>query len=190
MIYSCRKSRHLIGRSDKAQAVVEMALLLPLLAVLLTGVFEFGMVLYAHVQVSNAVREAARAASLYRSTRFATIDPSKSDTVTCDGSILGWSLDQTIKQAIVYRPLTGQGCPDTVTTYNYTSLGWLDPNPTPSNWQVTLTPAQSSGTMPDAGTIATITLRYPYRLVVLSKFISWLSDPVWIQKSVQIEYQN
>jgi Flp pilus assembly protein TadG len=190
MIYSCRQGRHLIGRRDNAQAVVEMALLLPLLAVLLTGVFEFGMVLYAHVQVSNAVREAARAASLYRSTRFATIDPSKSDTVTCDGSILGWSLDQTIKQAIVYRPLDAQGCPKSVTTYNYTSLGRLEPNPTPSNWQVTLNPAQSGGAMPSAGAIATITLRYPYRLIVISNFISALSDPVWIQKSVQIEYQN
>jgi Flp pilus assembly protein TadG len=190
MIHSCRQGRHLLGRCDNAQAVVEMALLLPILAVLLTGVFEFGMVLYAHVQVSNAVREAARAASLYRSTRFATIDPSKSDTVTCDGSIHGWSLNQAIKQAIVYRPLNTQGCPNSVTTYNYTSLGWLDPNPTPSDWQVTLNPAQSGDTTPSAGTVATITLRYPYRLIVTSKFISWLSDPVWIQKSVQIEYQN
>ena len=148
------------------------------------------MVLYAHVQVSNAVREAARAASLYRSKRFDTIDPSKADTVKCDGTILGWSLDQVVKQAIVYRPLDTQGCPKSVTTYDYTSLGRLDPNPTPSDWQVTLTPAQSSGAMPDAGTIATITLRYPYRLIVISKFISALSDPVWIQKSVQIEYQN
>jgi Flp pilus assembly protein TadG len=170
--------------------VVELALVVPLLALLLTGVFEFGMVLYAHVQVSNAAREAARAASLYRSTRFATIDPSKADSVKCDGSILGWSLDQTIKQAIVYRPLTSQGCPDTVTTYNYTSLGWLDPNPTPDNWQVTLTPTQSGDNMPAAGNIATVTLRYPYRLLVISNFISSLNDPVWIQKSVQIEYQN
>src|SRR5262249_32923886 len=190
MTYSSRLRRHLLGRRDNAQAVVEMALMLPLLAVLLTGVFEFGMVLYAHVQVSNAAREAARAASLYRSTRFATIDPSKADTVKCDGTILGWSLDQTIKKAIVYRPLDTQGCPKSVTTYQYTSLGWLDPNPTPSNWQVTLNPAQSGGTMPSAGTIATVTLRYPYRLVVISNFVSALSDPVWIQKSVQIEYQN
>lgn len=190
MIYTRRHGRHLIRRRDNAQAVVEMALLLPLLAVLLTGVFEFGMVLYAHVQVSNAAREAARAASLYRSTRFATTDPSKSATLTCDGSILGWSLNQTIKQAIVYRPLDSQGCPKSVTTYNYTSLGRLDPNPTPSDWQVTLSPAQSGGAMPSAGTVATITLRYPYRLIVISNFISMLSDPVWIQKSVQIEYQN
>src|SRR5215213_1224014 len=127
MRYSCGKGRHLIGRNDKAQALVEMALLLPLLALLLTGVFEFGMVLYAHVQVSNAVREAARAASLYRSTRFATIAPSASDSVTCEGSILGWSLNQTIKQAIVYRPLDAQGCPKSVTIYDYTSLGRLEP---------------------------------------------------------------
>ena len=118
MTCSSRKCGLLLGRRDSAQAVVEMALMLPFLAILLTGVFEFGMVLYAHVQVSNAVREAARAASLYRSTRYDAVDPTKADSVKCDGAILGWSLDQTIKQAIVYRPLTTQGCPDAVTTYN------------------------------------------------------------------------
>ena len=182
--------RFLRSRYARAQALVEMALVVPLLILLLTGVFEFGLVLYAHVQVSNAVREAARAASLYRSQRFLTIDPTKADTVKCDGSILGWSLNQTIKQAIVYRTLDSQGCPTTTTAYDHTSLGWLDPNPTPDDWEATITPAQSGGNMPDAGTTATVTLRYPYKLVVISNFISYLSDPVWIEKSVQIEYQN
>src|SRR5207249_360536 len=51
------------------QSMVEMALLLPILTLLLLGVIEFGFILYAHVQLANAAREAGRAASLYRSTR-------------------------------------------------------------------------------------------------------------------------
>src|SRR5690242_18937642 len=126
---------------EHGQSLVETALLLPVLALLLIGVVEFGLVLYANVQVANAAREAARAASLYRSTRFATIDPSKSDTTNCDGSIVGWSLDQTVKQAIVYRELDTNGgtsgCPKmSSTTILYSSLGWLNPLPS-TMWTVT-----------------------------------------------------
>jgi len=184
------RRRFLKSRCVRAQALLEMALVVPLLVLLLTGVFEFGLMLYAHVQVSNAVREAARAVSLYRSARYSTLDPNNALSTKCDGTITGWSLDQTVKQAIVYRPLDSSGCPTTTTSYDYTSLGWLEPNPTPDDWQVTLTPAQSGGDMPDAGTTATIKLRYPYKLVVIANFISYLNDPVWIEKSVKIEYQN
>src|SRR5690242_15696997 len=133
---------HLRHTSLNGQSLIEIALLLPVVALLLIGVLEFGLILYAHVQVANAAREAARAASLYRSMRYATIDPSKSDTTNCDGSILGWSLDQVVKQAIVYRELTtsggSAGCPKmTSTTVIYTSLGWLDPLPS-TMWTVTI----------------------------------------------------
>ena len=181
--------RHRLGGRARAQALLEMALVVPLLTLLLVGVFEFGMVLYAHVQVSNAAREAARAASLYRSTRYLNM-ANKSNPPSC-GSVDGWSIDQTVKQAIVYRPLDNQGCPTSSTSFNSTSLGWLDPN---SAWTVTVTPAQStspaSATIPTAGTTAVIKLRYPYALVILSNFTSYLTNPLWIEKSVEIEYQN
>ena len=169
--------------SVHGQSLVEVALLLPVVALLLIGVLEFGLILYAHVQVANAAREAARAASLYRSTRFATIDPSKSDTTNCDGSILGWSLDQVVKQAVVYRELAtsggSSGCPKmTSTTVIYTSLGWLDPLPS-TMWTVTIKntafiPQTSATAKPDAGSRATVELKYPYQLIVFSKSISVL----------------
>jgi hypothetical protein len=185
--------------SVNGQSLVETALLLPIVALLLIGVVEFGLILYAHVQVANAAREAARAASLYRSTRFETIEPSKSDTTNCDGSILGWSLDQVVKQAIVYRELAtsggSSGCPKmTSTTVNYTSLGWLDPLPS-TNWIVTITnttfiPQTSATDNPVAGSRATVELKYPYRLMVLSNLFPYLSDPIWITKSVDFEFHQ
>jgi hypothetical protein len=179
--------------------LVETALLLPLLALLLIGLVEFGFILYAHVQVANAAREAGRAASLYRSTRFATIDPSKSDTTKCDGSIVGWSLDQVVKQGVVYRELAtsggSSGCPKmTSTTVLYTSLGWLDPLPS-TMWTVTIKnaafiPQTSATANPDAGSRATVELKYPYRLIVLSNLFPYLSDPIWITKSVDFEFHQ
>jgi hypothetical protein len=185
--------------SVRGQSLIETALLLPILALLLIGVIEFGLILYAHVQVANAAREAARAASLYRSTRFAMIDPSKSDTTKCDGSIVGWSLDQVVKQGVVYRELEtsggSSGCPKmTSSTIMYTSLGWLDPLPS-TMWIVTIKntafiPQTNTTAMPVAGSRATVELRYPYRLIVLSNLIPYLSDPIWITKAVDFEFHQ
>jgi Flp pilus assembly protein TadG len=181
--------------ATRGQAVVETALLLPILLLLLIGIAEFGFILYAHVQVSNAAREAARAASLYRSTRFSTIDPSQADTTKCDGSIVGWSLDQVVKQAIVYRELATSGCPKmTSTTVNYTSLGWLDPLPS-TMWTVTIKnttfiPQTNATANPTAGSRATVELKYPYRLLVLSNLIPYFSDPIWITKSVDFKFHQ
>jgi Flp pilus assembly protein TadG len=44
----------------KGQALVEMALVLPILLLLLFGIIEFGRILNAYIMVSNASREAAR----------------------------------------------------------------------------------------------------------------------------------
>jgi Flp pilus assembly protein TadG len=194
--------RSLLLRSSRrcrsnGQALVEMAIITPLLIILLTGVFEFGLVLYAHVQVSNAAREAARAASLYRSTRFVTInDTTDPDKVKCDAAspISGWTLDQTVQQAIVYRALISsgskQGCPNSSGAIQATSLGWLAPNPTPT-WTVEVNGTTlDSNNLPVPGTQATVKLRYPYQLQVISNFFSYFSSPFWIEKSVKFEYQS
>jgi Flp pilus assembly protein TadG len=51
-------------RGGRGQAVVELALALPLLALLLFGIVDFGLGLSARIQVTNAVREGARLASV------------------------------------------------------------------------------------------------------------------------------
>ncbi len=47
-------------RDDRGQALVEMALVLSILLLLLTGIVEFGRVLSAQLAVSHASREGAR----------------------------------------------------------------------------------------------------------------------------------
>lgn len=47
-------------RDTRGQALVEMALLLPLLLLLVIGILEFGRAWYYKQQVNNAAREAAR----------------------------------------------------------------------------------------------------------------------------------
>lgn len=51
-------------RSKKGQALVEFAIVLPLLLVILTGIIQFGLVYFQYFVVSNATREGTRLASL------------------------------------------------------------------------------------------------------------------------------
>ncbi|WP_129689929.1 TadE/TadG family type IV pilus assembly protein [Gottfriedia acidiceleris] len=51
-------------RSEKGQSLVEFALILPLLAMLLLGMLDFGRIFHAYLALDHAGREAARAASI------------------------------------------------------------------------------------------------------------------------------
>ncbi|GIV96012.1 MAG: hypothetical protein KatS3mg057_0669 [Herpetosiphonaceae bacterium] len=184
----------------RGQALVELALFFTFLMVLLVGLFEFSFLLYAHVQVSNAAREGARAGSLYRSTRYATFsDIQGSGPPACDGTYAGWSLQQTVEEAIVTHPLitsgSSAGCPDTGSAPTSTSLGLLDPAPSPM-WTVSITPTQATycdsatnpSCMPRPGTRAAVTLDYPYHPPIISNILPFITDPIWIRKSVEYEY--
>ncbi len=51
---------HKLRRNEKGQAIVEMALVMPLLVMLLFGIVEFGRVLNTYIVVTNLSREGAR----------------------------------------------------------------------------------------------------------------------------------
>jgi len=48
------------SRADRAQAIVEFALVLPILMMMLVGILEVGRLIYTYAAVNNASREAAR----------------------------------------------------------------------------------------------------------------------------------
>jgi len=52
-------------RNEKGAAVVEFAVVLPLLLMVLFGIIEFGLLLYNKAMITNASREAARAGIVY-----------------------------------------------------------------------------------------------------------------------------
>lgn len=51
-------------RGERGAAAVEFALVFPLLALLVLGIIDFGMLVSANLTVTNAARDAARTASL------------------------------------------------------------------------------------------------------------------------------
>lgn len=51
---------HQLGKSQKGQALVELAIALPLLLLLLFGIIEFGRVGHAYLTLNYAAREGAR----------------------------------------------------------------------------------------------------------------------------------
>jgi hypothetical protein len=56
--------RRLIFKNQRGQAMVEMALILPILLLLILGMIEFGRIYASDLMINNAAREGARAASL------------------------------------------------------------------------------------------------------------------------------
>jgi Flp pilus assembly protein TadG len=52
--------RRTLIRSDRAQSLVEFALIVPILLILVFGIIDFGMGLRAYISVSSATREGAR----------------------------------------------------------------------------------------------------------------------------------
>lgn len=51
-------------KSQKGSAIVEMALVLPILILLLFGIIDFGRIFHAYLTIDHAGREAARVASI------------------------------------------------------------------------------------------------------------------------------
>jgi Flp pilus assembly protein TadG len=201
-------------RRRRGQALTELALLMPFLALLLVGLIEFGFLLYAHIQVSSAAREGARAASLYRSMRYSTTADVQSNNFSTEScatlnsvKVEGWTIEQTVEQAIVRFSDDAKGCPTTSGTILYSALGQLAPArstatpPTPftacpvgdaDGWSTGLTPAfpyATTTSMPNPGDQATLTLCYPYRLILLSDLLPFIGEPVWINKSVNFQFQ-
>jgi Flp pilus assembly protein TadG len=52
-------------KSNKGQSLVEFALILPLLILILIGVFDLGRALFALITINNAAREGARYGTLH-----------------------------------------------------------------------------------------------------------------------------
>ncbi len=57
-----RRSRR--GRTERAQSLVEFALVLPILLIMVFGIIDFGMGIRSYISLTNATREGARFAAV------------------------------------------------------------------------------------------------------------------------------
>jgi Flp pilus assembly protein TadG len=64
-----------IIKDQNGAALVEFAIVLPMLILVLFGTIEFGLILFNQNVITNASREGARAGIVVRSDRFMTGDP-------------------------------------------------------------------------------------------------------------------
>ncbi|MCF8563832.1 pilus assembly protein [Alicyclobacillus tolerans] len=82
-----------VRRGEDGQALVEFALVLPVLALFLMGIIDFGRILSADLTVSEAARDAARYASIGASNAQIT------QVVAADAATLGPSVTTEIQPA-------------------------------------------------------------------------------------------
>ena len=107
--------------TDRGQATVEIALVLPVIAVLLLAVVQVGLVVRDQVLVTHAAREAARAAAVepdpaaarQAAAAAASLDPGRLDVVVGERGGPG----SRVRVEVTYRsptqlPLVGPMVPD------------------------------------------------------------------------------
>lgn len=87
-----------IGWADEGQSLVEFALVLPMLLLLLVGIFNFGQLFYSDIVINEAARDAARYASLsVPSSEIAQVIAE--DSQTLNQSALSYSISQPYPQS-------------------------------------------------------------------------------------------
>ncbi|WP_026370948.1 TadE/TadG family type IV pilus assembly protein [Kallotenue papyrolyticum] len=191
----------------RGQSLVEFAIALPLLALLLSGLVAVGWFLYAHVQVANATREAARAGSLYLSNRFhytscfatpsAPCPPGYGTGSQAAGGADCWTLTQWVENALVELQRTSGGCPAGGYNTVVHAFGLLAPTKCPNAtagancwWLEPLT--YDDGTaitgLPLAGKGLKVGVTYRYQLPLLGG--PFRLDPVSVRKVVIMRIQN
>lgn len=165
-------------QSQHGQAAVEIALLLPILLLILFGVIVAGFIFYAHIQVSNAVREGARAGSVYRTNHFDS-----------SNNILPLA---TVVPKAIYDPGT---------TPPSSALGFLPT--TAANYTVTCElrrKAESyasayqckditSDDPPHPGDRLYVSLTYSYTVPIVSVALPMFPQPLKMQSNVMMEIQ-
>ena len=84
--------------NDRGAAAIEFALVLPVLLVLVFGMIDFSLLLYDKAVITNASREGARAAIVFR--------PVGSE-IACPGDIEAIVNDYAQNNLITFGPITG-----------------------------------------------------------------------------------
>ena len=111
------------GRTQ-GQTLVETALVLPLILLLLFGIFEFGQILMTKQMITNAAREAARAAAIRLDDAGAlssALAVSQDYLTRCNVDLTKVTINPS------FSTVNGMDAVDVMIQYNYPSslLGWV-----------------------------------------------------------------
>jgi len=156
-----------ILNNQKGTAIVEFAIILPLLIILIFGMVEFSVLFYDKAVITNASREGARAGIVYRADP--TIEPPNNPYDPFDCTQIGNVVDTYLRQNLV-----GQKLLVTFGAYTPASTecrhGTGDPTADPP----VLPPI---GVCAASGDSLIITVRYNYTFLLLPNFLNFLPSP-------------
>jgi len=76
-------------KSESGQALVEFALVLPILLILLCGIIDFGWIYYNQISLSNAAREGARYAAIHYDPNDTQMDWQREAEAYMSSSLVG-----------------------------------------------------------------------------------------------------
>ncbi len=107
---------HDTHRSERGQALTEIALCLPILCILLMAIMQYGLMIWRHMELTSATRDGARRAVVAR------VEPNPSQSVT---NVVRSSLD-TVDIDDVSISVTGGWSSGSVVTVRATSPYALD----------------------------------------------------------------
>lgn len=85
-------------KSQKGSAIVEMALVLPILILLVFGIIDFGRVFHAYLTIDHAGREAARMASIREFDQVISTAVDRSGKMISSGNVSVSYSDDTNKK--------------------------------------------------------------------------------------------
>ena len=120
--------------NEAGSAVVEFALVLPILLLILFGIINFGVLLYNQSVITNASREGSRWAAIHTTPTYGTscnntfssmpIDPCQVAYSYATNGLISFGATQlsSAKSAANYNTGTGQSV---TVTYSYTGIGWF-----------------------------------------------------------------
>ncbi len=112
--------------SQKGNALVEFALILPIFLALIFGMITFSLALYNKTVLTMATREGARAGAVYDATRTNAITMSKATTAVtnaCQNNLISFGSGMTPAITFNANPIS-DGFITVTASVNYTGLFW------------------------------------------------------------------
>ncbi|MDP9311079.1 MAG: pilus assembly protein [Chloroflexota bacterium] len=180
-------------RHNPGQSAVEFALALPMLLMMMLALVDFGLLLYAHVQVANATREGARAGSLYLGGRF-HYTSCRSNCPPNYGFDISdppcWSAAAWVENALVERVRNSNGCPTTAFDTTIHSFGLLSPAKCASATSGTNCWWLEPFAEPVAGEALTIRVTYRFSVPFFGDLVPFVQNPTPITKTVIMKVQD
>ncbi len=107
---------------QKGVAIIEMALVLPLLLLLVFGIIEYGVALYNKAVITNITREAVRNAILYRVTPISAATVKTDAESRCQGRVVSFRTASCTATVTFPSPVVTGATATVSLSYNYSGF--------------------------------------------------------------------